>query len=68
MNRDYLIHLGVPSAVRTRYIDGVPQEPECLGFVVTKRDRFFRINGKIVPHGVAKSAIRSGVATFKADA
>jgi hypothetical protein len=67
MNRSDLIRVGVPAVIRTRYIDGVPQAPECLGFTVTKRDRFFRINGKIVPHGIAKAAVRSGVATFKAE-
>lgn len=65
MTRNELIARGVPAVERTRYVDGVPQEPECLGFTVTKRDRFFRINGKIVPHGLAKMAIRSGLATFR---
>jgi|VirMetMinimDraft_7_1064189.scaffolds.fasta_scaffold00089_36 hypothetical protein len=66
MTRNDLIARGVPAALRTRYVDGVAQAPECLGFTVTKRDRFSRINGKIVPHGLAKLAMRSGLATFQA--
>lgn len=65
MTREDLIRLRVPSVIRTRYVDGVAQTPECLGFTATKRDRFWRINGRIVPHGIAKSAIRSGVARFE---
>lgn len=65
MTRNDLIAMRIPHVIRTRYVDGVPQHPECMGFTVTKRDRFFRINGKIVPHGIAKSAVRSGVATFQ---
>ena len=60
-----LIRARVPYVIRTRYVDGVPQTPEHMGFTVTKRDRFWRINGKIVPHGLAKAAVRSGIAQFQ---
>ena len=57
---------GVPMVWRTRYVDGVPQPPEFMGVTCTKRDRFFRLNGKIVPHGFAKAVVRPGLAVLRA--
>jgi len=65
MSRAELIAMRIPHVIRFRWVDGVKQPGECMGFTVTKRDRFWRINGKIVPHGIAKSAVRSGVAKFE---
>lgn len=52
----------VPMAIRTRYEDGKPVSSAWMMNTVTKKDRFFRINGKIVSRNIAAYAIRAGVA------
>lgn len=55
----YLASKGVAMIVKTEYVDGVPAGKKLLTkLTVTKKDQFYRVNGKIVSSGMAKELMR----------
>lgn len=55
----YLESKGVKMIVKTNYENGVPAGKALMTKLsVSKTDKFFRVNGKIVSHGMAKELIR----------
>lgn len=55
----YLAHKGVKMIVKTDYVDGVPAGKKLLTkLTITKTDKFYRVNGKIISGGMAKELMR----------
>lgn len=59
----YLAHKGVQMVVKTEYVDGKPTGRKLLTkLTITKTDKFFRVNDKIVSSGMAKELMRMAAA------
>lgn len=55
----YLSGKGVQMVVKTEYVDGKPAGRKLMTkLTVTKKDQFFRVNGKIVAASMAKELMR----------
>lgn len=55
----YLASKGVKMIVKTNYENGVPNGKALMTKLsVSKTGKFYRVNGKIVSHGMAKELIR----------
>lgn len=51
----YLAAKGVQMVVKTNYVDGKASTKELMTkLVITKTDKFYRVNGHIVSRGMAK--------------
>jgi hypothetical protein len=56
----YLASKGVKLVVKTNYENGVPGSKTLLTkLVVSKTDRFYRVNGQIVSGNMAKALMRA---------
>ena len=59
----YLAHKGVRMIVKTEYVDGKPAGRKLLTkLTITKTDKFYRVNDKIVSAGMAKELMRMAAA------
>lgn len=55
----YLASKGVKMVVKTEYVGGVPAGKKLLTkLTVTKTDKFYRVNGKVVSSGMVTELIR----------
>ena len=55
----YLASKGVQMAVKTEYVDGKPAGKKLITkLVISKTDKFYRVNGCIVSRGMAKELMR----------
>ena len=55
----YLASKGVKMIIKTEYVNGVPAGKKLLTkLIITKTDRFYRVNGKVVSAGMAKELMR----------
>lgn len=55
----YLASKGVKMIVKTEYVNGVPAGKKLLTkLTVTKTDKFYRVNGKVISSGMAKELMR----------
>ena len=54
----YLKFKKVPFYLKTEYKDNKPHTTKLSSMVITKEDRFYRVNGKIVSKNVAKTLMR----------
>lgn len=55
----YLAAKGVQMVVKTEYVNGVAAGRKLMTkLTVTKSDRFYRVNGKVVSSGMAKELMR----------
>ena len=55
---DYLNAKRVPFYIKTEYKDSKPHTRKLSSMVITKEDRFYRVNGKIVSKNFAKTLMR----------
>lgn len=55
----YLASKGVKMIVKTEYANGIPAGKKLVTkLTISKTDKFFRVNGKIVSIGMAKELMR----------
>lgn len=50
----YLNAKKVPFIIKTEYKDNKPHSKKLMGLTITKTDKFYRINGKIISTNFAK--------------